>query len=249
MDKLKILIIDPSEDFRSNLSHSLQSIYTVRTAADGLQGLQMLHSFLPDILVLDLMLPGLDGISLLQKTFDSGLHPAVLVITRYASEYVLESTTRMGVEYFMLKPSDISATMARIADLAGQLQTPIFAQPKPRTQISGALLQLGIPTKLRGYGYLREAILLMADDPKQSITKELYPAVATLFNASAIQIERSIRSAVHTAWTRRDEQVWRMYFPVSENGLVARPTNAAFISRLADLLLLNAEGISEEFSA
>ena len=246
MDKLNVLIVDPSEDFRKALSDALQGIYTVRTAADGLQALQMLPSFLPRILVLDLLLPGLDGISLLQKVFESGHHPSVLVVTRHSSQYALETTTRMGVDYFILKPCDIGGLVARIADLAGHCPEPVLTQPKPKTQVSGVLLRLGIPTKLRGYSYLREAVLLMADDPNQSITKELYPAVAKIFDANALQVERSIRSAVHTAWQRRDEPLWRMYFSPDETGLVPRPTNAAFISRLADLLLLEEDALPEE---
>lgn len=246
MDKLKVLIVDSSEDFHKALADALQSVYAVRTVTDGLQALKILPSFSPNVVVLDLLLPGLDGISLLQKIYESGQRPSVLVVTRHNSQYALETTTRMGVDYFMLKPCDIGSVAARIADLCGKLQTPVIAQPKPRTQISGVLLRLGIPTKLRGYSYLREAVLLMADDPNQSITKELYPAVADIFDANAVQIERSIRSAVHTAWERRDEQLWRMYFSPDETGLIPRPTNAAFISRLADLLLLETETLSEE---
>ena len=97
----------------------------------------------------------------------------------------------------------------------------------------------------QGYTYLREAILERIRDPNQSVTKELYPTVAALCCATAIQVERSIRSAVAAAWTRRDEQIWRLYFQPEPDGILMRPTNAAFISRLADSVALTM-GTSEE---
>lgn len=234
MDKLKILIADSADDFRNALADTLHGAYHVRTACDGLQALQLLRSFLPDILVLDLMLPGMDGITLLQYAAESGARPAVLATTRYISDYALDAADRLGIAYMMIKPCDVGAAAARITDISQRISVPVFSHPEPRTMVSNILLRLGIPTKLRGYSYLREAILIMAQSPGQSITKELYPAVALACGATATQIERSIRSAVHTAWLHSDRQVWQLYFPPGESGMIPKPTNAAFISRLAD---------------
>ena len=241
MDRLRILIADSDTDFQNALSQLLQSSYLTRTADDGIQALQLLHSFLPDIFVLDLMLPGLDGITLLQKAAESGICPKVLATTRYISDYILDAVQQLGVGYVIVKPCDVNATALRIADLSQRIQPPIFSQPDTKTLISNTLLRLGISTKLRGYGYLREAVLLMAYKPDQSITKELYPAVASRFNASAIQIERSIRSAIAAAWAHMDHSLWQNYFPPDNTGCISRPTNAAFISRLADRLILDEE--------
>lgn len=236
MDKLKLLIADSAEDFRSALADALRSAYHIRTAGEGTESFQLLRAFLPDILVLDLMMPGLDGITLLQKAAECGIRPVVLATTRYVSDYTLDAADRLGVSYVMVKPCDVSAAAARIADMSQRLKPPVFSSPEPRTLVSGILLRLGISTKLRGYGYLREAIPLMMREPGQSITKELYPAVAAQYGATAVQVERSIRSAIATAWSQRDPQVWQLYFPANDTGLIPRPTNAAFISRLADLL-------------
>lgn len=238
MDKLKILIADPSSDFRDALADALQDIHHVRTAADGVQALQTLSSYQPDMLVLDLMLPGIDGITLLQRAAESGCKPTVLATTCYLSEYIINSVQRLGVGFIMLKPCLISAITARLSDLSQRLQQPVTPYPDLRAQLSSTLLRLGIPTKLRGYSYLREAVLLMAQDPAQSVTKELYPAVGTQFGATAMQVERSIRSAVQAAWEHCDIQVWQAYFPPDETGLIPRPTNAGMITRLADVLLL-----------
>lgn len=246
MDKLKILIADPAEDFRNALAETLHGSYHIRTTSDGIQSLQILRSFLPDILVLDFMIPGLDGITLLQKAAESGIRPVVLATTRFLSDYALDAAERLGVGYIMIKPCDVNATVARIADLSQRLKPPAFSHPDPRTLVSNTLLRLGIPTKLRGYSYLREAILLMAQDPNQSITKELYPAVAAQCTGTAIQIERSIRSAINTAWNQKDGHIWQLYFAANDTGLIPRPSNGAFISRLADLLILGKECPAEE---
>ena len=246
MEKRKILIADTAEDFCGALEDALCGIYHIRTVADGPQALLQLRSFLPDILVLDLMLPGLDGITLLQKAAETGICPMVLATTRYISDYMLDAAGQLGVGYIMVKPCDISAVISRIADLSQRLKPSAFAAPDPRTRISNTLLRLGVSTKLRGYGYLRECILLMAQDPRQSVTKELYPAAAIRLGATAVQIERSIRSAVNTAWSRQDRNIWQLYFPADQTGLIPRPTNARFISRLADMLILNPDMVKEE---
>ena len=236
MEIRKLLIADGSEEFALALVDALRGAYNLRVCRDGLEALEQIRSFRPDVLVLDLMLPGLDGISLLQSVASGGWKPTVLATTRFISEYILESVDRLGVGYLMVKPCDIRATVARIGDLTGRIRQPVPTRPEPRTDVSNLLLTLGIPVKLRGYAYLREAVLLMAAKPGQSITKELYPAVAEQCGAAPIHVERSIRSAIAAAWERRDEQIWRIYFSPGPDGCLTRPTNAEFICRLADSL-------------
>ena len=242
-----MLIADSSEEFGGALADMVRGAYILRSCREGRETLAVLGSFKPDILVLDLMLPGLDGISILRQAAASGLRPMVLATSRYVSDYVVEAVTQLGVGYLMVKPCDVRATVARLGDLTQRLKQPLFAQPDPRTAVSNLLLSLGVPTKLRGYAYLREAILERLRDPSQSVTKELYPCVAALCCATPIQVERSIRSAIAAAWTRRDEQIWRLYFQPEADGSMARPTNAAFISRLSDSVSLSMEaGVSEK---
>lgn len=241
MDTLKLLIADGNEEFRLALTDALQGAYHVRSCTDGKEALSLLHSYSPDVFVLDLMLPELDGISLLQTAAMSGICPMVLATSRFINDYVLEATTKLGVGYLMRRPCDIRATVARIADLSEKLQPPLMTQPDPRTYVSNLLLSLGIPTKRDGYRYLREAIPLMAKNPMQSITKELYPAVAVLCRCEGGNVERSIRSAITAAWEHRDDRIWQLYFRPGADGVIPRPTNSAFISRLADSLLLNSD--------
>lgn len=238
MEKQKIFIADSSEDFRETLADTLRGAYHVRTTGDGREALEAIKTYLPDVLILDLMIPGYDGLSLLQKITESGIRPIVLATSFYFSAYVAESLARMNVAYIMIKPCDISAMVTRIADMSQRAEAPMFSHPEPRTLVSNVLLHLGIATKLRGYGYLREAILLMAQDASQSVTKELYPAVAARCRANSEQVERSIRSAIHSAWKRRNDSVWQLYFVSDDTGLIPRPTNASFVRRLADHLTL-----------
>lgn len=237
----KLLIADGTEEFREALADALRGAYHVRTCWDGREALEQLRSYGPDVLVLDLMLPELDGISLLQQAAGAGLHPVVLATSRFVNDYVLESVDRLGVGYLMMKPCDVHATVARISDLSQRIRTPVIARPDPRSTVSNLLLALGIPSKLRGYAYLREAIVLMSACPGQSITKELYPAVGELCGGTAVHVERSARSAIAAAWERRDKRIWELYFPPGGDGSATRPTNAAFICRLADRLRMEPE--------
>ena len=241
---LKLLIAEGTEDFRMALADMLRDSYTLRTCDDGITALELIHEFQPDLLVLDMMLPGLDGITLLQRCAAVERNPIVLATTRFYNDYVLNAAQELGVAYIMVKPCDVWATVARLQDLSRRSNFPVTAAPDPRAYVSDLLLALGIPTKLKGYGYLREAILLMAEDPTQSITKVLYPGVAAIYKKENLRIdakhvERSIRSAIENAWDRRDEALWRMYFGTDGTG---RPSNGTFITRLAESLRREMEG-------
>lgn len=235
MEKQKLLIAE-SSDLLWMLSDMLQGSYEVRCCADGYEAQKLLPQFLPDLMILDVMLPGIDGISLLQWSLEQGIRSRVLITTRLASDYVLEAANRLGVGYVMLKPYDLSALAARVADMGRSVQPVAALRPGPETQISGMLLALGFRPKLRGFACLREAVLLSAGEEHLSVTKVLYPEVARRCGCKAGHVERNIRSAIDAAWSGRDETVWRLYFAPDSKGHVTRPTNAAFISRLADSL-------------
>ena len=239
MDMLKLLIADGNEDFRNALSEALTGQYYVRSCVTGREALELLRSYGPDVLVLNLLLPEIDGISLLEQAVREGIRPMVLVTTRYQNEYVMEAVTRLGVGYVMMRPCEIPATVARIRDLSSRLNPPLFSVPDPQTQVSNLLLNLGIPTRLKGYQQAREAILKMAANPDLTITKELYPAVAAVCGGDWKHVERTIRSAVSIAWEKRDERVWQQFFPAGPDGTVSKPSNGEFITRLAESLRLS----------
>jgi len=233
-----LLIADSNGDFRSALREVLQNRYTIRCCETGKEALSILRSEHCDILILDLMLPELDGISLLQAAAREGISPMTLALSPFLNGYVLEMAVRLGVNYLIRKPCDVRAIAARTVDLSeGPRQ-----QPDRRAYVSALLIHFGICVKHDGYSYLLEAIVRMADNPLQGVTKELYPAVAAACGSSGKLVERSIRSALDAAWKHREDYpLWRHYFPPSAN----RPTNSVFITRLAESLRLNQCGISE----
>lgn len=234
MEMLKLLIADTGEEFRQSLADQVRGAYRIRICQEGHQTLETLLSFKPDLLVLDMLLPGLDGVTILETAHNCGLHPTVLAVAKGITDYMVWAASRYDVDYMMVKPCDVKAVAARLKDLTEQINPAEIAYPDLRTVVSNILLNLGISTKLRGYTYLREAILEMAENPGQSVTKILYPAVGKLCDANKTQVERSIRSAINKAWDRRDEAMWRLYFPVSSNGEVQHPSNAVFITTIAD---------------
>lgn len=234
MEMLKLLIADTGEEFRQSLADQVRGAYRIRVCQEGNQTLEMLLSFKPDLLVLDMMLPGLDGVSILEAIHRCGLHPTVLAVTKWPTDYMVQAASRYGVSYMMTKPCDVKAVAARLKDLAELAEPAEITAPDLRTVVSNILLNLGFSTKLQGYVFLREAILEMANNPGQGVTKILYPAVGKICGASKDQVERSIRSAIKKAWDKRDEAMWRLYFPVSSDGAVARPTNSELIAALAD---------------
>jgi len=233
---LKLLIVDGSEDFRIALADALKGMYIIKTCDDGESALEIARSFGPDLLILDLMISGVDGLSLVQMITEIRGKPMVLATTRFRSPYVMDAATRIGIDYMVIKPCSIQAVTARLEDLAVSRNREEQARPDPGVMISNVLMSLGVATHISGYQYLREAIPLFAENPRQAITKELYPAVGKRCNASGDQVERSMRTAIEGAWSRRDELIWKLYFTPLPDGSIRKPSNSEFISRLADKL-------------
>lgn len=232
----KLLIADCSEDYRTALAAALSSQYQVLCCRSGTEALTLLHQEHPDIFVLDLMLPELDGLTLLERVCAKGICPMVLAATPILSDYVFSCAQRLGIEYLIRKPCAIEAIASRVQDLSRRLKVP-ESKTEPVTYVTNRLLSLDISTKHDGFAYLRESILLMAKDPSQSVTKVLYPEVGRICGCNKDNVERSIRTALDSAWKKGNREIWLKYFPNAES----RPTNAVFISRMAEALLLEEE--------
>ena len=232
----KLLIADGTEEFCQALARQLTGEYRIRMCRNGKEALTLYADFKPDVMVVDLMLAELDGLSLIQQIQDAGGKPQVLATTRFLNDYVMQTVSRLGVGYLMVKPCDIRATASRLRDLTASAAVVKPAVPDMKTSVSNLLILLGISTKLRGYTYLREAILLYLRKPGQMMTKEIYPEVGKICDASWEQVERSVRSAIVAAYHRRNEVIWRRYFQPDAAGNLPRPSNTVFISTLANAL-------------
>lgn len=240
MQPQRLLIADSSNAFRTALADALAGQFDIRLARDGAEAWALLQDFLPDILFLDVMLPGMDGITLLRRCAEAAIHPVVLVATRLYSEYIVSTLAQLGVSYILPKPCEVAAAAASVRELSAM---PPAMPPMRRSSIADILLRLGVSRKLNGSRYLQQAICLFAKDPQQMLTKELYGAVGQHFHVSAAQVERSVRTAIHTAWLHRDERVWKRYFSTGEDGAVRRPTNGTFITRLSEFVFDDCAGI------
>lgn len=234
MEKRKLLIAEGAEELRGALLDMFRGSFQVLCCADGYEAQKRIPDFRPDVMVVDVLLPGIDGLSLVQWTLEQGIRTRILLTTRLPSDYILEAAARLGVGYVMMKPWDAGAMAARVEDLSRTLAPAAVIGADPEARVSGLLLTLGLRPKLRGFACLREAVLLSAGEEHMSVTKVLYPEVAKRCGCESAHVERNIRSAIDAAWSVRDEKIWRLYFVPDGAGKLARPTNAAFISRLAD---------------
>ena len=231
----KLLIADSSEEFSLVLAGSLRTSFQVECCTAGDQALALLRSLKPDILLLDLMLPELDGLDILRVVKEEQLCRCVIVTSAFASDYLLEAIRELPVDYFYRKPCSLSSITDRIQDLAGRIG-PGSAQPDPHCAVSSTLLALNIPTHKKGFRYARCGILMLASDPDLQVTKEVYPAIAKEFGTSSTAVEKAIRSAIDSAWESHNPSVWCQYFHPAVSGGIPRPTNTQFLSRLADVI-------------
>ena len=230
----KVLIADGSQAFCSELSKLLEAQHRTDVCPDGAELIRLLQEDPPELLVLDLILPGKDGLSLLKEIAALPERPVILALTPILNSYILDAVRQAGVEYMMLKPCPAALVAQRAEELAAYYAAAASISGGQHCPVSELLLKLGIPAKLRGSKYLQRAITLMLDDPEQAVTKELYPAVGQAFGVDGKRVERCIRNAIHTTWQHCDQAVWKQHFPADASGYIQRPTNAEFISRLAD---------------
>lgn len=228
-----LLIADSSDIFISTLEGALKDQFRVITCANGDTLLELLPQQRPDVLVLNLMLPYKDGLTVLQQ---AAYHPPViLAITNHMSAYVEHAIADLGVDYTMITPS-VEAVVTRLQDLIHHYSVPDDTMDL-QTKAIHHLRLLGFPTHLDGYRQLCLALPLFASNSQQLITKELYPAVAALCGShDSRNVEHSIRKAIQIAWKHRDNAIWRKYFLLGPRGSITCPTNKEFICRLAEIL-------------
>ncbi|HHU22818.1 MAG TPA: sporulation transcription factor Spo0A [Clostridiales bacterium] len=252
--KIRVLIADSGEDFRVLLADMLSDegdIEVVGTAGDGIEALAMLAEHKPDVLLIDLVLTKLDGLSVLGKMQETGANPAIIVISGFFNEHVVSRCSELGAFYFMPKPCDIPALIARIRQVRG---TSRSLEPVPhqgmaiqRRQeqsleavVTEVIHEIGVPAHIKGYQYLREAIILTINDMEviNAVTKVLYPAVAKKFGTTPSRVERAIRHAIEVAWDRGDLETLQKFFGYTVSNIKGKPTNSEFIAMIADCLSL-----------
>ncbi len=234
-----MLIADAGEEFRRTLQEYLKDDYTIRLCREGNETLQAIESYEPDVLVLDMLLPGVDGVTLLQRAVKNGLQATVLATTRFQSAYILDAVERLGVGYVIVKPCEVSAVAARLEDLMQGQREEVreVTQPDLQTVVDNVLRELSVQTHPRGYACLRAALLEAVREPGQQVTKTLYPTVGKICGGNGKQVERAIRRLIKQAWLYRDADVWNRWFASGTECLTQCPSNKVFICTIASRIL------------
>ena len=243
-----VFIADSAEDFCSGLTAALQRADGFRvlgTAGDGEQAIRMIEEKKPDILVLDLMLAKKDGISVLKSIANMEHKPITLATSAFLTEYVSTAAANLGVRYLMLKPCDMNALVERMEEIRGgeSLRYPVQRRPDKvniEALVTNIIHEIGVPAHIKGYQYLREAIIIAVNDMDviNAITKVLYPQVAKNFGTTPSRVERAIRHAIEVAWDRGDLDTLQRFFGYTVSNTKGKPTNSEFIALIADKLQL-----------
>ncbi len=257
--KPKVLIVDDDKDYAGILSLAIEKRSTldlIGCAYDGLEAIEMIEEGEPDVVVLDMIMPNLDGIGVLERiSAKSKLKkPTFIVVSAILNEKIAAHTISLGAEYFMRKPVDFEALVNRIemfaskadmsmTELAAQNELRVISKPTPpdiEMMVTNVIHEIGIPAHIKGYQYLRNSIIMVVEDLDiiNSITKELYPTVAENFGTTPSRVERAIRHAIEVAWDRGDPDVLNSFFGYTIANAKGKPTNSEFIAMIADKLRL-----------
>ena len=245
VNKLKVLIGDDSVEYGIACASTLrgQGMYVMTRPKDGTALLETIKSDAPDVVVMDAILPHMDAIELMKKVQASGgKRPQFIVTSAYDNPFIEKQVMQGGAAYFMLKPFEISALGERITSLT---QGGMTGRNAPGTEnmeivVTDVIHQLGVPAHIKGYHYLREAILSSIEDPEllESVTKLLYPTVAKRFDTTSSRVERAIRHAIEIAWDRGNLDTLNAFFGYTVNTCKGKPTNSEFIALITDKLRL-----------
>lgn len=233
---LKVLIADSSDDFTSALTGLLMDHYLVKTAHDGATAVDILRTFRPDAVIIDLMLPEIDGADVLRIGASCDVHPIVLAMTRCRTDYLQGLAEELSIDYIMHHPCTAQAVHSRLQHILKYHSNRQVQMPTPEENLVMVLDVLGVNQAHDGYYHILKAVHLLAQDPLQSITKVIYPEVGSTFGGNGPQVERSIRSAIQYAWNNRDERIWACYFKPGKDGSIQKPTNQSFLLMLLRLL-------------
>lgn len=246
--RMKVLIADSSEEFCENLAKVLcknDRFEIAGIANDGAAATSMLKERRPDVLVMDMMLQKVDGMSLLKYASGMERKPCILVMSGFVTDYVAAMTASLGANYFMLKPCDYRAVADRICEIReneSSREKTGGARPEAdiESMVTGIIHEIGVPAHIKGYQYLREAIMIAVNDMDviNAITKVLYPQVAKTFSTTPSRVERAIRHAIEVAWDRGDLDTLQRFFGYTVSNTKGKPTNSEFIALIADRLKL-----------
>lgn len=259
---IKVLVVDDNTQGTAHLVNELKEFNefeVVGTAEDGLRAISLIEKLNPDVVLLDLIMPQLDGFGVLEEAKRQNYNCKFIVVSAVGHDAFIHKAIMLGASYYMMKPYDSSLLKTRIAEVAfgqraltqnnaGAAVANDRAAESVKTRFNRSLeekitnifITVGIPAHIKGYQFLREAIKMAIDSPEiiNSITKKLYPSIADRFDTTASKVERAIRHAIEVAWNRGKIENINALFGVRVYGNNEKPTNGEFIALVADKMLI-----------
>lgn len=251
--KIKVVIADDNKEFSEILREYLsdqEDISLVGVAYNGLEALEQIKIKQPDVVILDVIMPHLDGIGVLEKLSSFESRPKVIVLTALGQENMTQRAVELGADYYVLKPFDLEVLSNRVRQLVNvadksnrsipKLQENFIKVKNLDVEVTNLIHQMGVPAHIKGYQYLRNAIILVIEDVSLlgAITKELYPAIAAKYNTTPSRVERAIRHAIELAWERGNVDMMTRFFGYTISIERGKPTNSEFIAMVSDRLRL-----------
>ena len=252
MGEVSVGIVDDNREFCEILEEYLveqEDLRLVGKAFNGNQALEMIQEKSPDVVVLDIIMPHLDGIGVLENLnkLDLKKRPKIIILTTLGQESMTQRSIELGADYYILKPFDLEVLGTRIRQViegTAERQKNIVIQGSGKgsrnldVEVTRIIHQMGVPAHIKGYQYLRDAILFVVEEVSLlgAVTKELYPMIADKYGTTPSRVERAIRHAIELAWDRGNVEMMTKFFGYTINVERGKPTNSEFIAMVADKL-------------
>ncbi len=247
---INALVVDDSMEFTSSVKEYFKNnavIKIVDVLNDGEEAVDYIkkHQDSIDVILMDLIIPGKDGLQILEELEEAKIKKHMIILSSYRKDYTIRMTNRYNVDYYMLKPVNLSSLENRIKEVMDENKVELYTEkqvnPKIQLQVTELLHNLGVPSQIKGYQYLREGILMLYESTGLigGITKEVYPEIALRYNTTPSRVERAIRHAIEVSWNRADYEMMNKIFGHSIDYDRAKPTNSEFMVTLSDALRLN----------
>lgn len=248
---IKIGIIDDNVQFTEILKDFLSTftdMEVIRVAHNGMEGMELIENQKPDLIILDLIMPFSDGLSLLKNIYEENITTKVIILTSIGTDDIITRAKELGASYFLMKPIELSHLPKIIMSICSEsvsMKTALKKvlhnsnnDEKLELKITDILRSIGIPANLKGYFFLREAIQMINNGCETSFSKVIYPAIASQYHTTPSRVERAIRHAIEVGWNRGSIEQLDFVFGNSVSPLKGRPTNGEFIALIAEHLML-----------
>lgn len=266
-EKITVLIADDNQEFSHTLSSYINKqndMEVVGMAKDGNEAIDMITNISPDVVLLDVIMPHLDGLGVLENInmIRSNKKPICVMLSAVGQDKITQKAISLGAEYYVVKPFDIELLIKRIREIKffkpnqnvnnnfiGKEARPKYIEISDEASkkdenlealVTNIIHEVGVPAHIKGYQYLREAIIMVVNDIEviNQITKSLYPKIAFKFNTTPSRVERAIRHAIEVAWGRGQQEAVENIFGYTISAAKGKPTNSEFIAMIADKLRL-----------